>query len=151
MSPRCSCEKQNHSWGLKAHLSQCYRLIFNLSCNATSSDRYFRSRNVTKATNFSCAYVSGMDIKPMEAKIAHKRPVILHQNRVAVETSLSMETEEQNRNQGWCVIQSSRKMYTNMVCGHWLQLGGMITLVYVLFPLLIVRCLYFLSMLHYCS
>lgn len=41
------CATEPFSGG-KSHLCQGSRLIFSLKCNVTSSDRYFRSKNVTK-------------------------------------------------------------------------------------------------------
>ena len=43
-------------------------------------------------------------IKPMEAKIARKYPVILHQNCVVVKNSLSMETEHRMKFEEFIIL-----------------------------------------------
>lgn len=86
------CETELFSGG-KAHLHQGSRLIFNLRCDVTSSDRYFRSRNVTKQQTPHVLMRVEWTLSPIKAKIAHKYFVTFYQNSVVVENSLSTEIE----------------------------------------------------------
>lgn len=84
------CETEPFSGG-KAHLHQGSRLIFSLRCNVTSSERYFRSRNVTKRQTPHVLMWEEWTLRPIKAKIAQKYSVIFYQNSVVLENSLSTE------------------------------------------------------------